>query len=216
VLQNRSNRVAKPNLLFVGFDEVPHKSSFRTNRCTNHKQNQPINKVFRPIDQDGGSSDGSRWRIKAKTMATMRRDDTKMDSRRDGTTESGKTESRRWLVGDADDDEQDVEQRWRARITGSEPAVRDIFQAAETSRRNPWPTTRGTRECQLPASKDKMSAGQVEVSMATHRALNQGQPLGLQSWPTTAESRKRMDQPLDGLALGGPIVSKKRIKETSS
>jgi hypothetical protein len=60
VLRNRSNRVAKPNLLFVGFDEVPHKSSFRTNRCTNHKQNQPINKVFRPIDQDGGSSDGSR------------------------------------------------------------------------------------------------------------------------------------------------------------
>jgi hypothetical protein len=72
-----------------------------------------------------------------------------------------------------------------------------------------------TRECQLPASKDKLSAGQVEVSMATHRAFNQGQPLGLQSWPTTAESRKRMGQPLDGLALGGPIVSK-RIEETSS
>jgi hypothetical protein len=70
-----------------------------------------------------------------------------------------------------------------------------------------------TRECQLPASKDKLSAGQVEVSMATHRAFNQGQPLGLQSWPTTAESRKRMGQPLDGLALGGPIVSK-RIEET--
>jgi hypothetical protein len=35
----------------------------------------------------------------------------RQDSRRDGTTESGKTESRRWLVGDADDDEQDVEQR---------------------------------------------------------------------------------------------------------
>jgi hypothetical protein len=45
-----------------------------------------------------------------------------------------------------------------------------------------------TRECQLPASKDKLSAGQVEVSMATHRAFNQGQPLGLQSWPTTADS----------------------------
>ena len=109
----------------------------------------------------------------------------------------------RWLV---DDDEQDVLDHWLGASWRQAEAIQECQLPVSED---------NTRECQLPASKDKLSAGQVEVSMATHRAFNQGQPLGLQSWPTTAESRKRMGQPLDGLTLGGPIVSK-RIEEPSS
>jgi len=42
-------------------------------------------------------------------MATMRRCDATIPRKIQDAM--GKTESRRWLVGDADDDEQDVEQR---------------------------------------------------------------------------------------------------------